>query len=231
MARQHATTLKIKIQVADLCENFGYYVAEFNNKTPFNDRQWSLHKKTIDLRNELGGVAESIASDEYMRYLYDTLEAWRMNSQAAKMQEYDTFVASVRTHKHLIALLLEGVRVAQINKDITGTLWRFIQGMQLSQRKRSQTVTGAKTLHHLLPQLLPPIDRQYTRRFFLYHSQQFQNNQEDAFNEMLSYFPKIAQAVNLGQYVGTAPWATSESKLIDNAIIGYCLKHPYRLPK
>ena len=124
MDRQYATTLKIKIQVADLCENFGDYLAEFNNNTPFNGRQWSLHKKTIDLRNELGGVAESIASDEYMRYLYDTLEAWRMNSQAAKMQEYDKFVASVRTYKPLITLLLEGGRAAQINTYITGMLWR-----------------------------------------------------------------------------------------------------------
>ena len=211
-------------QVDDLCENFEAYLAEFNGAPPFTDVQASYHIVTLDLGKRLGGVAKSIDSEAYMRALYSTLVAWGMDSQAAKLQPYDKFAESVRKYKGGIAAL-ERVGAAQIDADIAGKMWRIIGGMQLSQTQ-SQTVTGAKALHHLLPQLLPPIDRGYTRPFFRYYSAQFQYNQEGAFMRMLSYFARIAQRVDLGRYVGTARWATSESKLIDNAIIGYCRLHP-----
>ena len=211
-------------QVDDLCENYDTYLAEFNGAPPFTDWQWSCHKETIALRNDLGGTAKSIDSDEYLRSLYSTLVAWGMDNKGAKLQPYDKFAESVRKYKPGITAL-ERVGAAQIDADIAGKMWRIIGGMQLSQTQ-SQTVTGAKALHHLLPQLLPPIDRGYTRPFFRYYSPQFQYNQEGAFMRMLSYFAQIARRVDLGRYVGTAQWATSESKLIDNAIIGYCRLHP-----
>lgn len=210
-------------QVDELCRNFDAYLIEFNGAPPFTDTQVSYHIATLDLRNKLGGAAKSIDSDEYLHALYSTLEAWGMNSNGAKMQEYDRFAASVREYKGGI-VALERVDAAQIDADVTGKLWRIIQGMQLSQTQ-SQTVTGAKALHHLLPRLLPPIDRGYTQPFFRYDNMQFQNNQEEAFGLMLSYFARIAQRVDLGRHVGTARWATSESKLIDNAIIGFCRLH------
>ena len=216
-------------QVDELCKNFDAYLIEFNGAPPFTDTQVSYHIATLDLRSKLGSVAKSVDSDEFLHALYSTLEAWGMNSargnsNGPRMQEYDTFAASVRAYKGGIAAL-ERVGLAQIDADVTGRLWRIIQGMQLSQTQ-SQTVTGAKALHHLLPRLLPPIDREYTQPFFRYHNPQFQYNPERCFTLMLSYFARIAQRVDLGAYVGTARWATSESKLIDNAIVGYCQLHP-----
>ena len=220
-------------QVDDLCENFGVYLAEFNDAPPFTDVQASYHIVALDMREKLGGAANSIDSDAYLHALYSTLEAWGMNwgdeSSGPKMQEYGQFAASVRKYKGGIAAM-QRVELARIDADNAGKLWRIIDGMKLSQRQ-SQTVTGAKALHHLLPHLLPPIDRKYTRPFFLYDGRQFQRNQKEAFALMLEYFARIARRVDLGRYVGTARWATSESKLIDNAIVGYCIKHPDRLPK
>ena len=215
-------------QVDDLCENFDAYLIEFNGAPPFTDVQVSYHIVTLDLRDKLGGVAKSVDSEAYMRALYSTLEAWGMNwgddsNNGPKMQEYDKFAESVRKYTGGIAAQ-ERVGLAQIDADVTQKLWRIIQGMQLSQRQ-SQIVTGAKALHHLLPRLLPPIDRGYTQPFFRYSNPQFQYNQETAFGLMLEYFARIAQRVDLERYVGTARWATSESKLIDNAIIGFCRLH------
>ena len=190
---------------------------------PFTDTQVSYHITALDLRDKLGGAAKSIDSDGYLHALYFTLEAWGMNSKGAKMQDYDEFAASIRSYKGGIASL-ENTRLSQIDAEIAQKLWRIIQGMQLSQT-RSQTVTGAKALHHLLPQLLPPIDREYTQTFFRYNDARFQYNQEAAFKMMLPYFAQIAQRVDLPSYVGKARWATSESKLIDNAIIGFCRRH------
>lgn len=210
-------------QVDELCKNFDAYLIEFNGAPPFTDTQVSYHIATLDLRRKLGSAAKSVDSDEFLHALYSTLEAWGMNSNGARLQEYGQFAASVRAYKGGIAAL-EGVGAAQIDADVTRRLWRIIQGMQLSQTQ-SQTVTGAKALHHLLPRLLPPIDRGYTQPFFRYSNPQFQYNQETAFGLMLEYFARIAQRVDLDRYVGTARWATSESKLIDNAIIGFCRLH------
>ena len=217
-------------QVDDLCENFDAYLGAFNCE-PLNSKMLSWHKRTMDLRKDLGGAANSIDSDEYLRALHNTLDAFGMDIKGAKLKEYDIFAASVREYRRdIVALEHEGVGVAQINEKVTRELWRIIQEMKLSWTK-SQTVTGSKTLHHLLPHLLPPIDRRYTRRFFRYHSSQFQYYPEGAFKRMLSYFAQIAQRVDLASYLGTAPWATSESKMIDNAIIGYCRLHPDILQK
>ena len=229
MARRPETIAKINSQVDGLCRNFDDYLAEFKGSQMNSEKYMSWHKKTIDLRKDLGGTANSIDSDEYMRSLYDTLDAWGMNSQGAEMKEYPEFVKSVRKYRDDIALLDE-VRVAQIDANITWRLWRIIWGMWLSQTG-SPTVTGAKALHHLLPRLLPPIDRRYTRRFFRYSGQPFQDKQEEAFRLMLPYFARIAQRVDLRRYVGPESWATSESKMIDNAIIGYCIRHTKRLPQ
>lgn len=217
-------------QVKDLCDNFEGYLAAFNGAPPFDDTQLCYHKVTLDLRNKLGGVAKSIESDQYMHALYSTLEAWSMNwgknlSYGPKMQEYDEFAEAVRKYKDDIASF-EGLGLAQINTDVTRKLWRIIQDMQLSQTN-TQIVTGAKALHHLLPKLLPPIDREYTQTFFHYCDKTFKSTyyHEDAFMRMLPYFARIAKKVGLRRYVGKERWATSESKMIDNAIIGYCRLH------
>ena len=217
-----AKLVALNMQVDDLCENFGDYLAELNTDTAFTDKYLSYHKRTMNLRDKFGGAAKSIDSDEYLDSLYATLDAFGMNIKGAKMQERPIFAERVREYKCAI-VALEGVGAAQIDADIAGKLWGIIQGMKLSQTQ-SQTVTGAKALHHLLPRLLPPIDRRYTVTFF--RASSFQYNQEGAFKLMLPYFARIAQRVDLERYVGTADWATSESKLIDNAIIGYCKWHP-----
>lgn len=212
-------------QVEDLCKNFDTYLAEFNADPLYGDTL-SQHKKMLGLKDKLGGVVKSIESDKYLRDLRSMLKAWGMNKRGAKLQEENKFVVSVLEYKCDIAEL-ERVGVAQIDEDVSvrRELWRIIQGMKLSQSETSQTVTGTKALHHLLPQLMPPIDGGYTRPFFRYQSTQTNDNKY-AFNLMLWYFAQIAQEVDLGQYVRPETWATSESKLIDNAIIGYCKRHP-----
>lgn len=220
----------VDAQVEGLCGNFEDYLAEFNRR-PLYGHTLCQHKKTLELRDKLGGVANSIDSDEYLRELRSMLVAWGMNSQGAKLKEYDEFAASVRMFKPFIASL-ERVGLAQMEEDmgIDGVdvttrrlLWTILRAMELSQTQ-SQTVTGSKALHHLLPQLMPPIDGTYTGKFFHYQSSQLRFG--SAPDLILRYFGRIAQEVgDLGRYVRTAPWATSESKVVDNAIIGYCRKH------
>ena len=140
------------------------------------------------------------------------------------MTSYYKFSSQIRSYKSAF-VSFENKKVSEIDLQTAKELWSLIQGLKLSETQ-SQIVTGTKTLHHLLPRLMPPIDRGYTQPFFRLHNPQFQYNQEDAFENFLRYFVMIARKVNLSGYVDRSLWATSESKLIDNAIIGYCIEHP-----
>jgi hypothetical protein len=49
--------------------------------------------------------------------------------------------------------------------DAAAIAWGVIAHVKVSMF-RTQIVAGSKFLHHLLPDLIPPIDRQYTFTFF-----------------------------------------------------------------
>lgn len=83
-------------------------------------------------------------------------------------------------------------------------------------------VAGSKALHHVLPDLVSPIDRQYTRPFFGWYSSQFQYGQERAFTEIFATFWRIAVRVQPARLVASG-WRTSKAKLLDNAVVAFCL--------
>jgi len=87
---------------------------------------------------------------------------------------------------------------------------------------KAPLVAGSKALHHLFPDLVVPIDRAYTRRFFGWWANQFQNKQEEFFASAFGQFASIARAVNPQSYVGTR-WRSSRTKVLDNAIVAFCM--------
>jgi len=84
-------------------------------------------------------------------------------------------------------------------------------------------VACTKALHHLLPNLVVPIDRQFTGAFFGWNTYDWQVKEERAFKRAFVVFHEIAHKTRPSQYVG-AGWNTSPSKVVDNAIVGYCRK-------
>lgn len=83
-------------------------------------------------------------------------------------------------------------------------------------------VAGSKALHHVLPDLVVPIDRRYTRPFFGWYGTQFQYQQQRAFEEMFPTFHSIAVEVQLEQFMGNG-WRTARAKVLDKAIVAFCL--------
>lgn len=86
---------------------------------------------------------------------------------------------------------------------------------------RARIVAGTKTLHHLLPDLIPPMDRAWTGAFFGWSLLDPQNNQTAILTEALAAFAQIARATKPSRLVG-AGWRTSLTKVLDNALIGQC---------
>jgi hypothetical protein len=89
---------------------------------------------------------------------------------------------------------------------------------------QAKVVAGTKTLHHLLPDLVVPMDRAWTGRFFQFHLPEWQDadSQRRIFQLAYGHFVNVARQVQPEQYVTGRGWRTSRTKIIDNALIGFC---------
>ena len=72
---------------------------------------------------------------------------------------------------------------------------------------------------NLLPDLIVPMDRRYTQRFFRWQNPQFQYGQQKCFTEAFTVFAHIARIVPVASYGDGSNWRTSRSKVIDNAVV------------
>ena len=92
----------------------------------------------------------------------------------------------------------------------------------------SKIVGTSKTLHFILPELVVPIDREYTLRFFG-EKNLASKNEEKIFVELFDRFYKISQKLKLDEVnFKKSKFQPSVAKLIDNAIIGYVAKNKRR---
>ena len=89
---------------------------------------------------------------------------------------------------------------------------------------KNRLVSGAKALHHVLPALVFPIDREYTQTFFGWHTAEFQNNPQKCFTLIFVTVAELAKKQRCSRFVGER-WMSTPAKILDNAIVGYCIKH------
>ena len=82
-------------------------------------------------------------------------------------------------------------------------------------------MAGSKALHHVLPELVPPIDREYTLQFF-YDNKMLQRGERQTFAEIFPQFHRILQSCKDEiQRRLRSGMNTSSTKVVDNAIVGY----------
>ena len=229
---------KIKERIDCLCTNFDVYLDFLTEKNPFKPAQWDIHRKTIRMRKQLTTVEEAIESDEFLIQVYKTLASWGMDRNPGLVSR-DDFKSRFRSATNRQRLLtLEHKRVVQLDSlvsDIEGMNIREVliitmHSLRLSD-SRKQVVTGAKALHHLFPSLLPPIDSLVGRFFSV--GKTYDVEYPTTTYDILNGFAKIGQTLQiqrgenyLAQMVDRRDsYSTSETKIMDNAIIGYVKKH------
>ena len=123
---------------------------------------------------------------------------------------------------------LEKTRIDELNSttvsEVTDKLWRIIAELKIGIGQ-SKIVAGTKALHHILPELVPPIDREYTVRFFLGNPNAIQcdeSGQRQRFELMYRHLSSISVTCKseIAQRLGSG-MNSSTTKVVDNAIIGY----------
>lgn len=226
MTLRPETTRRIEDRVTELIDRFDGYCDTFDRANLFTGPSAYFHSKTLALLRQQRSVSDAILSTSFLESLYATLTAWgmhRMGPGGAKLVEFPVLVASFRKLEEPIrrisALVLEHLRSEQV-ESVTEEVWEVISALNIGCGE-TRIVAGSKALHHVLPDLVPPIDREYTLRFFFNHKSLNQGD-ENAFREIYPRFHRVAVACSgeiqarIGRGMNTSP-----TKVIDNAIVGY----------
>jgi len=221
------TTDELRARINGLICDFDSWVANYDEHPPFTRLvQYELHRRTIDSRRRLGTVASAVHDRPFAQDLRDTLAAWGLNQRASHLLEQPDFNRSLRAHVTGLAALenlqLEQVPGAQV-EAVAAQVYDLISAMDVVM-SAARVVAGTKALHHLLPDLVPPMDRAWTGSFLGWAPLDPQNQQRPIFMEAFAIFAEVARATKPLRLVGER-WRTSSTKVLDNAVIGYCRVH------
>lgn len=229
--RRQDTIRRMEGRVKTLIEQFDKYVQLFAQRSLFTGPSVYFHEKTLGTQRRRNTPCDVLQDDLFFDYLYATLTAWglhRMGPGAAKLAEIEALKESFKNQEEQIRTLqsfeIDNISDGEVS-SITSKLWDVLDNLQVGVGE-TKIVAGSKALHHVLPNLIPPIDGEYTLKFF-YNNRRTALSQGDetAFNEVYPYFRKIASACSnkIKEHVGQG-MNTSKTKVIDNAIVGFVLQ-------
>jgi len=227
--RKEVTIERIRERVGQLCSSFNKYIEEFDRANIFSGPSLYFHFRTLERLKNFETVSSALDDDLFLEYVYATLTAWglhRMGPGKAKCAKFDVFINSIRDQENSI-MRLAGRSLLSISdldlSEITDDLWSILNNIKVSESE-TKLVANSKALHHILPDLMPPIDREYTLRFF-YNNKTISGRDEQLFREIYTQYYRIGYRCRdeIISHVGRG-FHTSETKIIDNAIVGFVLK-------
>jgi len=176
-------------------------------------------------------LSGEIADAEQTELIYAALTSWgmhRMGPGGSKMRSFEEFKDSVTFVRNDIENLRE-----VSPRGLTSSNWSALERVfkEIRVMASGTTIVGnSKVMAHLLPNLVAPIDREYTLKYLFGHGM-FPNDLNREWNLMRKiheefYFP-IADAHDFQEEArrwmnprSGYSWDTSILKTIDNVVIG-----------
>jgi hypothetical protein len=217
---------EVRRRLDSLIDEFDQCVETYDRLVPFTrSGQYEFHRRTIDRRTTVGSVEAAVHDVEFLELLYGTLQHWGIGRRASRLVPLTEFRSTLESHLSQLAEL-EPLTIESITGIVQSTLTAIdflISDLSIVDN-RARIVAGTKTLHHLLPNLVPPMDRAWTGAFFGWSTLDPQNNQTVILREAFNAFVEVASVKHPSRLVG-AGWRTSSTKVLDNAVIGYCKLH------
>jgi hypothetical protein len=220
----------LEARVQDLFTSFVEYLEVFSLRGPFSTSQLRAHLKALNRRAAFASAAEAVSDSEFADAVRDVLRQWGVGTRGAELVPSEVF----RTELRKLAPNLDELGRAQIEdraldiRRVASMVWRLLDSICLvtkhGQPVRNRLVSGSKALHHVLPALVFPIDREYTQTFFGWHNPEFQYNPRDCFEVIFFALAETARTVKPSRFVGEG-WMSSPTKILDNAVVGYCVAH------
>jgi hypothetical protein len=199
-------------------------VRVFDEHPPFSRYgQLEFHRETISMRRKIGSAVSAIGDPAYIESLLRTLRAWQIVVRASVLVSDEVFQAELASHSAVIAELDNRSIEDGDSLEVQDAAWELVDSLRITENE-AKLVAHTKALHHLMPDLFVPIDRAFTGSFFGWHPNEFQFDQEHIFRSCWSAFSEVAREAQPSRLVDGQNWRTSQTKLIDNAIVGYCMR-------
>lgn len=191
---------------------------------------------------------EHFLSDRHLEMIYATLSSWgmhRMGNQKnkTKMVEFSDFKESIISQQEiftqLVSLRMETC-TAEEYQSYLGFLENTYQSLKVSISEAT-IVAHSKTIAHILPNLIPPIDRQYTIRFFTQDNKSFFTpsgkyknvklpRSEEHFSTFKDYCIRIKKLFDRCNHqiftINNDDFNTSYPKIMDNLIMAFVKSVP-----
>ncbi len=232
-----STQITIDLQTKALIEGFDRYLVKFNESftrdETFGGPSLYFHYQCISQFNDLP-ISEKLKSDRFIEYIYAVLVSWgmhRMGNTATKLGSFKEFKHEITSQVDNLSAL-SNYKIWELRQEdirrIMPNLLHILDTMRIS-KSESHLVANTKVLHHILPNLVPPVDRSYTLAFFGVNTMlPGQKSAGSIFKHLYPAFfrisnrlrDKIIRTINLSN----ENWNTSFTKVIDNAIIGAMLE-------
>lgn len=201
-----------------------------------------FHHKAIECARN-----EEFLKDRHLEYIYATLASWgmhRMGDAGAQMPDFeDVFKKSILTENNMeIYEKWKGKTVDDISDSNLTDLIKDMTHVCFSieaTKGKSKLVSSSKTLAHILPDLVPPIDRQYTLQFFYGTKNHPINTNDDGqkvFEFVMRYMYDLYRKnegfknLALNTLTKGGNFCSSLPKIFDNLVIN-CVKKGITLKK
>jgi hypothetical protein len=217
---------EIASRLSDVSAGFAACIEAYDRQVPFRrSGQYETHRATIDARQRCGSALQALEDDVFLGLLYETLQRWGIGRRGSRLVRLQEFRQRLQDQAAAITKL-ETARIDDPALDIPAAcdhIWQIIESLRIVSNI-SLIVPGTKALHHVLPDLVPPMDRAWTGAFFLWSAAAPQNAQAATFTRTFTGLTQVARSAKPAAFIGDG-WRTSRTKVLDNAIIGYCKLH------
>lgn len=212
-------------KVSDIVANADRHHRAFYAADRFRGPSLYFHRRALETGHAPGDLT-------HLEFVYATLASWgmhRMGKGGPKMLPFDTFRRSIEP-------LTSRIAEAQSFdlRAMDDAKWALVREVFIGisiMASGTRLVGHSKVMHHMMPNVVPPIDREYTLRH-LRGNTNIKNNPDlewQTLREIVSgFFAPVAfdpvfQA-KASEWVANQehyPWDTSVLKVVDNLVIGW----------
>jgi len=229
-----------RFKLEEFLDEVYWAVAQFNANT---QASLSDHELVIRLRRRHAAqpAAWLCRQEAFSSLLFDTLRSWGVGQRGSRMVGRKEFYARLHTLVTSAAFTkianrqVHDVRDSKAWRVRLRALWDEATGPARIMESNSVFVGTTKLLHHLLPDLVPPMDREYTLGFLSAldpadpASSPFKTTAADMKGDEFGVFYKGMQFTahvarkrpGLADFIDRGPMSGSVPKLVDNAVMAW----------
>ena len=165
---QRIATAQFAEKIRDVLQNAEKYHEAYYKAETFRGPSLYFHRRALETR-------QSPASLLHLEYVYATLASWgmhRMGKGGSKMRSFDVFRRSIEP---LQSRVIEAQKFDfwEMDDEKWTLLKEIFSGVKI-MTSGTRLVGNSKVMHHMLLDVVPPIDREYTL-WYLFGSKNIKN--------------------------------------------------------